>query len=406
MRILILHNYYGHYALGGEGNVFETEAAYLKDHGHEVRKFSCTNSEIMNAGITDKIAAFFRAPWSMPSYRAVRKEINRFKPDIMHVHNFFFMLSPSVFRAARDTAVPTVATLHNYRFISPCSQLLRNGKICEKCVNKNPLPILWHRCYHNSFLASLLRYRVYYSSQKSKHWLDDINSFVALTEFGRQKFIDAGFSAESIFVKPNCVGDPLTDEPTPPGLGALFVGRLSREKGLGHLITAWQKINYPLTIIGDGPLYSELKTNNKNLNITFLGSLDREKVFDYIKKSAFLITPSIWYEPFGLVNIEAMAMARPVIGSRLAALPQIIDENKTGLLFTPADPMDLARKVRFMIENPKAVTRMGLAAREAYLKRYTIKRNYELLLNIYETTISKYRVGPGAMPTLAWACRT
>ena len=238
MRVLLVHNYTGKYAKGGEGNVFEDEADLLRAHGHDVRQYKCTNAEIMEGSLLQKLRAFINAPWSQYGYRVIREQIEEFKPDIIHIHNFFFILSPSVFRAAKDAGVPVVVTLHNYRFICPCSQLLRNGRICELCINKNPWRIMLYRCYRNSFWASLFRYLVYYLSKKKYGWLDDIDGFIALTEFAKHKYVQAGLPGERIYVKPNFIADPLSNNSFSENQKeyGLFAGRISPEKGLDNLL--------------------------------------------------------------------------------------------------------------------------------------------------------------------------
>lgn len=386
MRILTVHNYYGNYAPGGEGNVFDAEKQLLQAHGHEVKAYVRTNSEILNAGLVGKIRAFWQAPWSPKGYRAIREEIDRFQPDIMHVHNFFMVLSPSVFRAAKDAGVPTVATLHNYRLLSPCSQLLRNGSVCEKCVGKNPWRILLYRCYRSSFWASLLRYRTYYLSSKRRGWIDDIDAFIVLTGFGMRKFVEGRLPGGRLHIKPNFVEDPMNGRSvSPPGHGAIFVGRLSKEKGLSTMMRAWSGVRYPLGIAGAGPL--RIKPEESAASVRFLGHVEHDDVPGLLGKSSFIVFPSVWYEGFPCVLVESFAMGRPVVASRLGAMAEIVEDGRTGLLFEPGNPEDLREKVRRLIDNPGLVAQMGRAARQEYLEKYTPERNYPRLMAIYEEAI-------------------
>ena len=360
MRILTVHNYPGHYAFGGEGQVFEDEARLLKDHGHEVAQVRCTNSEFMEAGLLTRIRAFRDAPWSQYGYRLVRDRIAEFGPDIMHVHNFFFILSPAVFRAAKDAGVPTVATLHNYRLLSPCSQLLRRGRICEMCVGGNPWRIMLYRCYRKSFLANFLRYRVYYLGRRKYGWSNDIDSFIALTEFAKQKFITGGLPRERIYVKPNCMDDPLDgrDDRAALGRGGVFVGRLSPEKGLATLMRAWSKIDYPLRIVGDGPQRDSVMRAAPD-SVEFLGSQPRDAVMQALRDSAFVVMPSEWYEGFPLSVLEAMATGRAVVTTDLGARREMVRDGETGLLFRAGDAQDLQEKVQRLIAEPTLCAEMG-----------------------------------------------
>jgi len=388
VRVLIIHNYPGDYAAGGEGNVFEDEARLLREHGHGVRQFKCTNAEIMQAGPFKKIKAFIDAPWSKLGYQIILEEIEKIKPDIMHVHNFFFILSPSIFRAAKDAGVPTVATLHNYRLISPCSQLMRKGKVCEICLNKNPWRIMLYRCYRKSFLANLLRYRIYYSGKKKHGWIDDIDAFIALTKFGKEKYIEGGLPANRIHVKPNFMADPLNGRQVPQcGCGAIFVGRLSIEKGVGTLLKAWQDIDYPLTIVGDGPLRQQLEKSAPD-NVRFVGFKSHQEVLALIVNSAFMIFPSECYEGFPLSLLEAMAIGKSVIASDLGPRREIVEDGVNGLLFEAGNIKELKNKIEFAIENTSLMQEMGQKARELYLKLYTPERNYKQLMSIYDKVLS------------------
>ena len=390
MRILSVHNYPGDYATGGEGNVFEDEAKLFKRHGHIVRQYKCTNANAMSGSLLTKAKAFLQAPWSKDGYKIIKDEINRFAPDIMHVHNFFFVLSPSIFRAAKDLGIPTVATLHNYRLISPCSQLLRNGKICEVCINKNPWRIMLYRCYQNTFLANFLRYRFYYLGERKHQWINDIDAFIALTEFAKCKFIEGGLPKDKIYVKPNFLHESAENFKTQQnGYGAVFVGRISQEKGLITLLKAWQGIKYPLTVIGDGPQMNALQ-GLKSENVQFVGMKPHDVVMQEIKKAAFLIFPSEWYEGFGLVIIEAMASGRAILASDIGPRSELVKHKENGLLFRAGDANDLRENVRWLIANPKKCAEMGQVGRKEYLLKYTSETNYKMLLNIYEKTIYRY----------------
>ena len=389
MRILTIHNHYGHYLTGGEGNVFDAEGELLESHGHTVRKYIRTNSEVLNASFFKKVKAYWEAPWSRKEYDTISQEIRHFRPDVMHVHNFFLIISPSIFRAAKDAGIPTVATCHNYRLLSPCSQLIRNGRICELCLNKNPWRIMLYRCYRNSVWASFLRYRVYYLSKYKHHWLDDIDAFITLTQFGKNKFIECGFPVERLYVKPNFISDfsdPKVDYSQKSG--AIFVGRLSSEKGLKLLMNAWAKIDYPLAVFGDGPIREEIEEMAPE-NVSFHGTVSHQEVLEYMKKAKFLVFPSEWYEGFPCVLVESLSMGLPIIASNLGAMAEIIDDGRTGLLFEPGNTENLQKKVRKLIEDRGFCEQIELAGRQEYLKKYTPEKNYKILMDIYNRVTGK-----------------
>lgn len=387
MRILIAHNFYGDHVADGEGNVFKAEAEMLANQGHTVRTFSRTNAEVNSYSLIQKIKAFWNLSWSQDSYDKISKEIESFKPDIMHVHNYFFQLSPSIFKAAKDQGIPTVVSCHNYALATPCALYLRDGKPCEKCVNKNPWRLIWHRCYNNSLLRSIARYRTHYLSRKKNRWTDYIGGFIVLTKFGLQKHIESGLDPKRIFIKPNFIRDPLgKGEQIQSGNGAIFIGRLSNEKGIQTLIKSWETINYPLTIIGKGPL-QQMVAEAGNKNINYLGQLSHKSIFEELRKSAFVVFPSICYEAFPLVILEGFAMGKPIVASNIGAMAEIIEDGKTGIHFRPGDADDLAAKVKSLIQTPEQITKMALAVRQEYQNKYTEQKNYEKHMEIYQSIL-------------------
>lgn len=390
MRILLIHNYTEGFAIGGEGKVFEDERKILEEHGHVVHPLICSNSEATEANLIGKAKAFWHAPWSPVGYARVAVAIKEFQPDIIHSHNYFLMLSPSIFRAAKDYYIPVVVTLHNYRLISPCSQLVRNGRICELCVGRNPWRILLYRCYRDNFLYSLLRYRFYYLSQKIHDWHSDIDKFITLTEFGKQMHIRGGIPSHKIIVKPNSCLDPLAGaDQTEPGYGALFLGMITPEKGVENLVKAWEDIDYPLDLLGEGSMRKSLEAEAP-APVKFHGVLSYNEVFNKLRQCAFLVMPSIWYEGLPLVLIEAMASGRPVIASRLGAMAKVVEDGVTGLLFEHDNLEDMREKIMNMINSKELRVRLGRAARQRYLESYTPERTYEKLIQIYEETLTSW----------------
>ncbi|NLT49157.1 MAG: glycosyltransferase family 4 protein [Clostridiales bacterium] len=387
MKIILAHNYPIGFATGGEGHVFEDEAEILKAHGHEVFKLYCSNSEATNSSLIGKAKAFLDAPWSKKGYGRMAQAIEQFRPDIVHVHNFFLIYSPSIFKAACDYKVPSVVTLHNYRMVSPCSQLLRNGKICELCVGRNPWRILLFRCYKNSFWASLLRYRIYYLSRKFHNWERYIDAFIALTDFGKSKLVQSGMEARKISIVPNCAIDALKEAPlSPPGKYALFIGRLSQEKGLEGLLEAWQEIDYPLIVIGEGELRTRMESIAPD-NVKFAGPQNGEAIVEFLKGSSFVVMPSICYEGLPLVAVEAMAIGRAIAASGHGALASVIEDNVTGLHFKPGDIKDMRKIIGRLISEKQSTQKMGENARKRYLSLYTPEKHYEALMKTYKKAI-------------------
>ncbi|MBN1356800.1 glycosyltransferase [bacterium] len=391
MRVLTVHNFYGDGPGGGEDSVMNTEVSLLRDRGHDVAVYLRKNSEGTRARLSEKLRWFQETAWSGRSYHAILEQIRTFRPDIMHVHNFWFVLSPSIFQAARSVGVATVLTLHNYRLVCPGGMMMRNFKSCELCVGKNPWRILIYRCYRNSLAASIARYRMMRLSEKRGIWVNDIDAYIALSEFARSKFIAGGLPRNRLHVKANGIADPLDPaRRVSRGRGAVYIGRLSPEKGVDQLLLAWKEMDYPLEIVGDGPLLETLRSSAPS-SVTFTGRISHEEVFDHMERAAFMVFPSRCYEGFPVSVVESLAMGRPVIAPGHAALPEIIEDGVTGHLFVPGDVESLKDKILSFIRSPETAFQAGLKARETYLKRYTSDINYLKLMEIYQFALRQSR---------------
>jgi glycosyltransferase involved in cell wall biosynthesis len=387
MRILIAHNRYQQ--AGGEDNVVSVEAKLLADHGHEVELWLVDNQDLPSS-LTGKIKTALSTSYSLTSRAIALDKIRNFQPDVVHVHNFFPQLSPSIYDACLDENVPVVQTLHNYRLICPGALLMRDGQICEQCIIGSPYQAALHGCYRGSKIGSLVVAHMVCQHRKQGTWHHKVNRFIALTDFAKRKFVEAGFPAEKISVKANFVDDPLVESvpthPLNPGF-ALFVGRISEEKGIKTILKAWSKLDDQilLKIAGTGPLESLLQDKN---NILALGIQTRADINLLMIQADFLILPSEWYEGFPLVLVEAFAHGLPVIASRLGSMADIIKDGETGLLFNPADSQDLADKVRWLTNNMTECHRMGKNARASYLNYNTPEKNLHLLIDIYQQAIN------------------
>ena len=388
MKILSVHNYYGRYAPGGDVNAMEAEAQLLIDHGHAVSKYARTNAEIYEDGtLAEKIAAFRNTAWSKRSYTEIKGIIQTIRPDIMHVHNYWLVLSPSIFAAAKDCGVATIFTLHNYRLICPGNHLLRNGRICEACLHGHPWRVLLNRCLPGRSLMKSFLSLLLYRETKRKRFLDAwVDAYIALSDFGRSKFIEAGLSETKVFVKPNFIKDPFHGVPIEKNktCGALFAGRLSPEKGVETLLKAWAGLDYPLFIAGDGPARGYLQKKAPP-SVTFGGWQNRENILKLLQEATCFIFPSELYEGFGLSLLEAMACGKAIIASDLGPRREMIKDGISGLLFKAGNTVDLRSKIDLVLGDRTMRQSMGAVARKTYLERYTPEINYEILMKIYET---------------------
>lgn len=383
-KILFVHNYYQQ--AGGEDNVVAAEMSLLRERGHEVQLWSVDNKELP-IGLISKFQTALASNYSQTALSSAVDWIRRFKPDLVHVHNFFPQISPSVFDACLSQHVPVVQTLHNYRLICPGAMLMRDGKICEQCVSGTPYQAARYGCYKGSKLGSLAVAHMVASHRRQGTWQHKVNRFIALTDFAKSKFVEAGFPADKIAVKPNFLYDPFVNLPVLGGTErssfALFVGRISQEKGIVTLLKAWSGLSSDdcvLKLAGGGPLEGML-TGKKN--IVALGRQEPSQVSKLMSQAAFLVLPSEWYEGFPLVLVEAFAHGLPILASKLGSMADIIQDGETGLLFTPGDASELAAKVRWLLENPQQRQMLGANARRIFLEKYTAERNYAELMAIY-----------------------
>ncbi len=389
MRILLVHNRY--IQRGGEDAVYDAEASLLRAHGHQVTEFIKDNRDI---DPTAQLALAVNTVWSRQSRRELLKTIDRDHPDVMHVHNTLPIISPSAYFAATKLGVPVIQTLHNYRPLCLPGLMSRNGKVCEDCVKSRFYgPGIRHGCYRNDRLASAALAAAYTYHRMIGTWAKRVDRFIALTDFARRKFIEGGLPAGRIVVKPNFVFEGKHDKNQTVGRkrnGALFVGRLSEEKGVLTLVEAFRSLSVDLKIIGDGPLMDTLR-NRAPTNTQFDGEKPSEDVLRAMDNASYLVMPSESYEGFALVLVEAFSRGLPVIASRLGAMTEIVEDGVTGIHFNPNDADDLASKIRWAEAHPEEMLRMGTNARREYEKKYTPEANYLQLLSIYKDVASNYQ---------------
>lgn len=381
MRILSIHNRYQ--IRGGEDESREAEERLLREMGHFVDVYEEHNDRVAKLS---KAQVALKTIWSTESYKIVERQLHQAAYDIVHVQNFFPLISPSVHYAAKAQGVPVVQTLRNYRLFCPNALFFRDGQVCEDCLGKAiPLPGVLHGCYRENRIASAGVAAMLTTHRLMNTWTKAVDLFITLTEFARQKCIEGGIPADKIVVKPNFVSPD-------PGMGsgsgryALYVGRLSVEKGLDTLLAAWEKLGgkIPLKIVGEGPLAAQVQEAAvRNPTIEWLGRKSMTDVYDLMGEAMFLVFPSKWYETFGRVAVEAFAKGTPVIAANIGAIAEIVDSDRTGLHFRPGDPQDLAAKVEWFLANPFRHGAFRQEARAEFEAKYTLTQNYRRLMEIY-----------------------
>jgi glycosyltransferase involved in cell wall biosynthesis len=385
LNIISVHNRY--LLRGGEDEVFESEASLMTQYGWQVTPVIEQNTH--PDGVLKKIGVAMDCVWSRRWYGEFTALLEKVKPDVVHIHNFFPLISPSIYYACRKAGVPIVQTLHNYRLLCPAATLYRDGDVCEECVQHGLLRGVRYGCYQGSKLGTTAVALMLQVHRRMRTWANMVDCYIALTEFSRRKLIDGGLPAAKIRVKPNFVlPDPGLREKR--GQYALFAGRLVDPKGLPTLLAAWKLLRkpIPLVIIGDGPNRASLESQLNELpGVSYCGRLSHEATLEAIKGARFLVFPSEWYEGFPVTIAESFACGVPVICSRLGSMQEIVADGRTGLHFRPTEADDLASKIEWAWDHPEQMEAMGRGARLEFEAKYTAERNFYLLKEIYEFAI-------------------
>lgn len=380
MRILVAHNAYQQ--RGGEDAVVESEIALLQSHGHDVGVWLRSNDDI--AAMTS-LSLARDTLWSGQTQRELTERLRHFKPDVIHVHNTFPLISPSLYWAAARAGIPVVQTLHNFRLMCLNALFLREGRVCEDCMGHLPWRGVVRACYRGSHPASAALAGMLTLHRRLGTYRSKVARYIALNEFCRGKFIEGGLPAERVVVKPNFV-DFSAPEPSSRA-GLLFVGRLSAEKGVATLANAMILLpDARLRVAGDGPVAGSL---DGMAGVTRLGSLPGEAVRHEMSRAMALVVPSIWYENFPRTIVESFASGLPVIASRIGALAEIVRDGVTGLLFEPGNPGDLADKMAWALAHPERMAAMGRNARAQFDAEFSAEVNYRRLMEIYKEAIQE-----------------
>ncbi|MCU0527264.1 MAG: glycosyltransferase [Elainella sp. Prado103] len=381
LRILTVHNHYQQ--LGGEDTIFATESDLLESYGHPVRRYTVHNDRVTGMGT---LALAQATLWNREIYQEIRSVIRDHRPEVVHFHNTFPLISPAAYHAAKAEGVAVVQTLHNYRLICPNGLFFRDGQICEDCLGKPvPFPGVLHGCYRNSRSASAAVATMVKFHDWLGTWDRAVDVFIAYSQFALKKLLAGGLPADKFQFKTNFL------HPAPnPGQGqgnyALFVGRLSPEKGIPTLLKAWQQLSgqIPLRIVGEGPLAPQVQAAiEQGANIEWLGRRPLSDVYELMGEAQFLVFPSEWYETFGRVAIEAFAKGTPVLAANIGAIAELVTPGQTGRHFQPGNATDLAEQVQWLLSHPHEMSQMRQQARSEFETKYTAPENYQRLMEIY-----------------------
>ncbi len=406
MRVLVVHARYRQ--RGGEDLVVDNEVALLNGHGIDARLFEAHNEDLEKMSA---LRAGAQAIWNRDACRSIADAIENMNADVVHVHNTFPVLSPAVIRAAHRSGAAVVHTLHNYRIGCPSAQLLRDGVHCELCLERRiPTPAIRYRCFHNSTARSAMAAGVVAVHRAFGTWTHDVDAFIAVSQAQRNLMITAGLPASRMHVRAHFLPDAsIPEDPGEPGASLLYVGRLSPEKGVDVLINAAASAapeiiasagpgnTSPLEVViaGDGPQRKNLElaaraaelSSDHRVRFTFLGHCSADELNHHRRDARAIVIPSVWQEPFGMVAIEAAAHARPVIAARSGALPEIVEEDTTGLIVEPGNVQDCAAAITRLFTIDELALSLGAAARTRCEARYTAGPAIESLRVIYGLAI-------------------
>lgn len=399
MKILFVHNFYGSSAPSGESHVYEVERALLASSGHTLAEFTRHSDEIRGQRAWGVIKGGAATPWNPWAARAIRRAVTQFRPDVVHVHNTFPLISPAIFHALADTGAARVLTLHNYRLFCPAAIPMRAGKVCTDCLDTHSSrPALRHGCYRGSRLATLPLAANVALHRRLGTWTRKVDAFIALTEFQRERMIEAGLPNGLVHVKPNFYpGRPAVVPWHERSASVVFAGRLTAEKGVLALVGAWMAWGAgapELRIVGDGDLRDQLErlaATAPAVPIRFLGQLASAAAQEEIARARLLVLPSEWFEGFPMVVREAFAFGTPAAVSNIGPLPSIVREGENGVVFEPADPQSLLKTLRAAWETTGELERLAAGARRSFESLYTEDANYRMLMEIYEQAMDVSR---------------
>lgn len=393
MDVLAVHNYHRKGSASGDDQVFKSETELLEKYGNRVVRYTVSNDEYDKAGMIGKIQSIFGMFWSAKNYKAVKHIIKKEKPDIVHVHTFFPLLSPSILYAAKKMGVPVVATLHDTRFICPCATSLRGTKICNKCGDGRYLRMCRYRCFKDSRIMSLAVACIFKYHRLRKSFYNQIDRYICLNDNQIKLLKKNGFDKNKIVKKYNFVSDTdlslsIDKYEGLPEKYVVFYGRIGKEKGIYTLMKAWNNLDIPIVVMGAGPLENEFgKWAEENPNVYYLGYMEHEKCLKIVRDSEFVVFPSIWYEGCSMVEIETMSLGKGVIATDLGFSKEAVIDGYNGYKFPLGNISAFENIIKKLWDSPQKCVELGVNARKEYEQKYCPKDNYIELMKIYKSTI-------------------
>lgn len=396
MKILAIHNFHRKGSASGDDQVFKSETALLEAHGHQVLRYTDINDRFDSAGPLGKLAGVLGMLWSRRNYQGVRELIRREKPDIVHIHTFFPLLSPSVLYAAKREGCKVVATLHDTRFVCPCATSLRGNQLCNACGDGHYLRMCRYGCFKGSKIQSLPVAAIFKYHRMRRSFYEQIDRYICLNDNQIRLLVEIGFDRRKIVKKYNFVPDAQAaiSSQVPPSLPeryVVFYGRIGEEKGVRILERIWEQLpEIPLVVMGGGPLENEFRDWAEGReNVFFLGYTPHEACLAIVKGAQFVVFPSIWYEGCSMVEIEAESLGKAIVATDLGFSSEAIDEGRNGYKVPLGDVDGFVQKIRGLWNDPDTCSTMGREARRDYESKYTEEDNYRQLMEIYRKILQE-----------------
>jgi glycosyltransferase involved in cell wall biosynthesis len=393
MRILLVHNRYRSAAPSGENRVVDQESAALAALGHEVLRFGGSSDEIGQWSAARKASLPARTIWSRETYRDLTAVLRERRPDVLHVHNTFPLLSAAVLYACRDAGVPLVATIHNYRLACANGTFFRNGAVCHDCAGRLPTRAVLHGCYRDSRAATAPVALAMGLHRQA--WRSLVSAYVFISSSQRDLLQGSGLPPERVFVRYNLI--PHRSRPRiERAPTVVYAGRLDEAKGARLLMAGWDiycqtsgKPGMNLVIAGAGPLGDEMAAwASGRPSVEMTGALSADQCGELIAQARAVVLPSAWEETFGLVAVEAMAAGVPPIATDHGSFTELITPGVDGVLFQPGEPAALGRAIADVEQDPDRYEAYGEQARKTYEQRFDPQRSVDELLRIYHFAVT------------------
>lgn len=396
MKILVIHNFHRKGSVSGDDQVYNSETALLENHGNQVFRYSVSNDEFDTAGIIGKVVASLGMLWSFKYYREVQRIIEQVKPDIVHIHTFFPLLSPSILYAVKRKDIPVVATLHDTRFVCPCSTSLRGTQVCNECGDGKYFRMCKYGCFKNSRLQSFVVAGIFTYHRMRKSFYKQIDQYICLNENQIRLLTDIGFDKGKIAKKYNFVPDAEKNLKSDrvdglPDRYVVFYGRIGEEKGIRILMKVWDGLlNIPLVVMGGGPLEEEFRQwTEKHKNVYYLGYTQHDKCLSIVKGGEFVVFPSIWYEGCSMVEIETESLGKGLIATDIGFSTEAIENGVNGYKVKLGDVEGFRKCITELWNKPELISKIGKNAKSDYERKYRQEDNYEQLMDIYKKTMKR-----------------